>query len=187
MEYIYDWIRIILVFKVLSSILIEMANGEKNRKLIRFFAGIIFIALVTQPIIAIIEYEDYWPDFFEKSDAMGELQDLSILMNEGDLKRKQAIYREYEEMIGGNIAEIVNTQDLVLDHVDVEFDSSKEDSLEIKYIKIYVSRKYKPDQAVKRAYDEKKGNVASMEEIQIKKEVSKFYKIKEDNIFYEEW
>lgn len=186
MDQIENWIRTILIYKIVSSIFVELAVGEKNRKLIRFFSGIIFMVLITKPILTLLYDDQYLIHYFEKTRALEDLQDMNIIVEEGDLKRKQAIYDSYTNVIKIQIEEFVHKESLILDEFRVEYDDLAEDTLKIQKIYLFVSRKYDENQAIKRAYDESHGNAVSLEEIQIKTAISQFYRIEENKIYYEE-
>lgn len=181
-----NWVKIILMYKVLSTFLIELSCGEKNRKLIQLFSGILLILIIVEPVTRLFGIqEELWLSLVQKFE-MENMRELEMFMVEGENQRNQSLLSEYTEQIEQKIGEFVEEEGLVLDHARVEYVKDDSGQYGIGKIEVVVSRKYERNEAVKRAYDEMRKNTVSVEEINIKKAISKFYKLGEDNIIYEE-
>lgn len=186
MEQFVNWIKIILMYKVLSTFLIELSCGEKNRKLIQLFSGILLIFIIAEPVTKLLGIQEEMLFSMVQKFEMENMRELEMFMVEGENQRNQSLLAEYTKQIEENIREFVEEEDLVLDHVQATYVKNSSGQYEIGTIRVVVSRKYNRSEAVKRAYDEVRKNTVSVEEINIKKAVSKFYKLGEDNIIYEE-
>ncbi len=53
MEYIYEWIENLAFYMVIVAVGIQMIPDENYKKYIRFFAGMILILLLVEPIVRI--------------------------------------------------------------------------------------------------------------------------------------
>lgn len=186
MEQIISWVKIILVYKILSAFLTELACGEKNRRMIQLFSGCLLILLVAEPAAALLNIKENIIFSLMQKFEMEQIRDIGMFIEEGDTRRNQLLLSEYTGMIEEKIAGFVEAEGLVLDHVDVRYEQDDSGAYGIGEIRVVVSRKYEQSEAARRAYDEVKRISASMEEINIKKAIAKFYKLREDNIIYEE-
>lgn len=54
MEYIYEWIENLAFYMVVMAVGIQMIPNESYKKYIRFFAGMILILLLAEPVVRII-------------------------------------------------------------------------------------------------------------------------------------
>lgn len=181
-----NWVKVILMYKVLSAFLIELSCGEKNRRLIQLFSGILLILIIAEPVTRLFGIqEELWFSLAQKFE-MENMRELEMFMVEGENQRNQSLLSEYTEQIEQKIGEFVEEEGLVLDHARVEYVKDASGQYGIGRIEVVVSRKYEWNEAARRAYDEMRRNTASVEEINIKKAISKFYKLGEDNIIYEE-
>lgn len=187
MNHIYEWMKIILAYRIISAIILEMVPNEKNRKFISVFAGVIMVLMIIEPVAEIFNAEDYFEYSLIENLFSKEYREMEFMDSDAVSLRKQAILEEYTQVIRENISGFVEGQGLVTDSVKVEYEIGEEgESVEISQIYVTVSRKYDRDETVRNAYESVHGNAASVEEINIKKSISNFYKISTDNIIYEE-
>lgn len=187
MNHIYEWMKVILAYRIISVIILEMVPNEKSRKFISVFAGLIMILMIIEPIAKIFDAADYFEYSLVENLFSREYKEMDFMDSDAVNIRKQAILEEYTEIIRENISGFVGEQGLVTDSVKVDYEIGEEgDSVAISKIYVTVSRKYDRDEAVRDAYESVHGSAASVEEINIKKSISNFYKISTDNIIYEE-
>jgi hypothetical protein len=186
MDKLYEWIKIVLAYKIIASLLLELVCGEKNKKMIRFFSGLILIFLVIRPITSFVGMDEQLENFFTGSIALEEIREWDLFMDEADEKRRQELLSAYTEPIREKITEFVEEEGLVADDIQVQYDTDDASGIRIEAIIVRVSRKYERSEAVKNAYDATYGHTASIEEIHIKAAISSFYKLESDHIIYEE-
>lgn len=49
-EILYEWVRNVVFYQILTSIIINMIPKDAYQKYIRFFLGMLFVVIATQPI-----------------------------------------------------------------------------------------------------------------------------------------
>lgn len=89
MDAILDWVKPIIYFSIFITILMQILPGDKYKKYIRFFAGLLMIVLVMNPILNLFRQDDisaqiFSEEFFQdQEDAVGiEIEELEESANE---------------------------------------------------------------------------------------------------------
>lgn len=49
-EILYEWVRNVVFYQILTSIIMNMIPKDAYQKYIRFFLGMLFVVIATQPI-----------------------------------------------------------------------------------------------------------------------------------------
>lgn len=57
-EIFYDWIRNIVFYQLLSSIILNIIPGDKYQKYVRFFLGMLFLLISIRPVLEILQLTD---------------------------------------------------------------------------------------------------------------------------------
>ena len=69
LEYIYLWMKKLACYLVLIVAIMQMIPGEHYKKYILFFAGMILILMLTEPISKIFGLSKMQNDTFQKESA----------------------------------------------------------------------------------------------------------------------
>lgn len=185
MEGFYQWLKLILGYRIIMMVVSELAAGEKNRRFVNMFAGMILILIIVKPVFALTDMESLLESGIMERLFEKEYKQPDISLGEAEELRKQALLEEYTKIIRKKITGFVEEEGLVADTVLVEYEFSG-DELKIARIHVVAARKYDRDETVKKAYDQALNHTASIEEINIKNSIKNFYMIDMDNIIYEE-
>lgn len=57
-EILYDWVRNLVFYQILTSIIINMIPANVYEKYIRFFLGMLFIIIAMQPVLKTFRLAD---------------------------------------------------------------------------------------------------------------------------------
>ena len=57
-EVFYEWIRNIVFYQLLSSIILNMIPATTYQKYIRFFLGMLFLVITIQPVLELLQLTD---------------------------------------------------------------------------------------------------------------------------------
>lgn len=185
MEGFYQWLKLILGYRIIMMVISELVAGEKNRQFVNMFAGMILVLIIVKPVFALMDMEVLLESGITQRLFAKEYQQFDISVGEAEELRKQALLEEYTNIIRKKITDFVEAEGLIADTVSVEYELTK-DELRIAGIHVVAARKYDRDEAVKKAYDQALNHTASIEEINIKNSIKNFYMIDMDNIIYEE-
>lgn len=120
MEIFYDTLKNITVYIILVSVISNLLSGSTYKKYIRFFAGLVVIALILNPISKLINEGS---DIFEKI----KLYDLNTRFSEYEQNIKfyeEKDNEQYSMLCGDIINGLLIKHDLLLDDYEVEQDMS---------------------------------------------------------------
>ncbi len=122
MDIIYDTLKNITGYIILVSVVSNLLSGSTYKKYIRFFSGLVIIALFINPISKLLNGEN---DIFKNI----KLLDLNSRFDEYEQniqlyeeKDYEIVYEEYNKISGEIINEILYKHDLILDDYKVEPD-----------------------------------------------------------------
>lgn len=176
MEYFIKWIKNLAVFYIMASLIMHIVPGEKYRKYIRLFLGIITIVLLMKPVGTLLGMDEIYDKNFNVNYNLQMEQSLKMELEMVDMLQKQAIVNEYTEVIEDNIRKYVI--DLPADFkkadICIGLDSQKPDFGCITRIDVYID-----GPQVTSNGDNPSEELISLE---IKKYLANFYNLDKRNI-----
>ncbi len=57
-EMIYEWVRNLVFYQLITSIIINLIPGNAYVKYIRFFMGMLFVLIAIQPVLKVMRLAD---------------------------------------------------------------------------------------------------------------------------------
>lgn len=90
-EVFYDWIRNMVFYQLLTSIIINMIPNDTYQKYIRFFLGMLFIVIAISPVLQILQLTEKMDSQYVQEILEQELEENSLSFDVGD------VYEENEE------------------------------------------------------------------------------------------
>lgn len=201
LDLIYDWIKNIIIFLVLTTIITNLLGKSAYKKYVNLITGIILLILVVSPLFKLFDLEDNLDYFFSTNYLLAESKDINIKFDDMEDNKKEAIFLEYKEKIKAQIGTILESEDLYIKSIALtidEEDDSKtygqikelditasyvrvkalDDSKKIDKInigKIKIGENNESDQTKVR-------EILTPSEINVKKRLSDFYNMNPDNI-----
>lgn len=199
MELIYTWIRNIVIYMLLNTIIMNLVGGKNYKKYVSIVSGMILVLIVIAPIMDFMKLEDKLDLFLDKNDFAMETSNFRTDVSRMEEAGRKAIFAEYEEKIRQQVEAILDEERLRMTDLKLrleldtessefgsilsmeitattEYDDQKEDGkrlliddIEIDHIKI-------SDR------EEDTGRTPSPLEIIMKKRLSDFYNIEQGNI-----
>lgn len=212
MQYVYDWIKNIVVYLILVNVIMNLLGKSNFKKYIGIFTGLLLVVLVITPIMKLCKWDGTFDYYFDANNFVVEAEDLSTKMSDMEKGQKERIIKEYKMKIKEQVKQLVKAQDMYLVDVKIEMiedennasygtinqmditlsyyeenehkKEDKSDILEIEKIQIEdVKIKSKGENKKENGKKEKgKKEILSLPEIQIKNSIADFYNISVDNI-----
>ena len=140
MEYFIKWIKNLAVFYIIASLLMHIIPGEKYRKYIRLFLGIITIVLLMKPVGTLLRLDEVYDKNFNMNYNLQMEQSLKMELEMVDMLQKQALIGEYTKVIEENIRKYVTELPADFNKADIfiGLDSDKPDFGCITGIDVYI-------------------------------------------------
>ena len=66
----YDWVWKLAGYLIFMTAVLQLVPGEKDRKYIHFFTGLVLIILIASPVIKFFTSDDLFVQFQDQYDAM---------------------------------------------------------------------------------------------------------------------
>lgn len=87
-EQIYDWIRSISVYLILTAAVMHAVPGKDYVKYIRFFSGLVLILLLASPILRVAGVKERFTDIYRSAEyetERGEIEKAAEIYETTDL------------------------------------------------------------------------------------------------------
>ncbi len=201
MNEIYSWVKDIIIFLVLSTIINNLLGKSTFKKYINLITGIILVILVISPLFKLFKLERSLDYFMSTNFFIAESENINSILLDSEKEQKNRILAEYKARIHSQIASLIENQDLYLIDLSITVDEDSEsvtfgslktidlvagykkqktkDNLSkiepIEIGKIEIGNKAEDNKVKERDY-------LSPEEINVKNLLSDFYNMKPDNI-----
>ncbi len=196
---IYEWVRNIVIYLILNTIIMNLLGSSSYKKYISIVSGMILLLIVVSPFLKLLNMDgilDYYLNSnIYQSDVSGFQKELSLMED----KQKDIVFAGFKDRIKEQVSDVLQDGGLYLYDVEVVFNQNTESSSfgEIESMKI--SAGYLEDEAIpahkiniekimissntEDTEDEQsEQKLPSPEEIHIKNRLSDFYNMKQDNI-----
>lgn len=201
MNDIYNWVKNIIIFLVLSTVINNLLGKSSYKKYINLITGIILVILVISPLFKLFELDKSLDYFMSTNFFVTETENINEVLLDSEKEQRNRILKEYKERINAQIASLIENQDLyIIDlHITIDEDSESMSFGSLKTIDLvagYKKQKKKEDiseiepieiNKIEIGYEEEDSRLSerdylSPEEINVKNLLSDFYNMKPDNI-----
>lgn len=201
MAEVYRWIKSILIFLVLVTIITNLLGKNAYQKYIDLITGMILVLLVISPFLKLLQLDETLQFYFNANVLLAEAVDVTASFDEVEQKQREVVLKEYKKEIQKQVESFLQEQDIYLLKIEVTLIEEKESDTfgVLKDIKIYASSKEETaaasdhvvakidvDQIQIRGGDSvgyiTEDQMLSPLEINIKKQLSDFYNMDQDNI-----
>lgn len=125
MDEIYEWIKRMIYLTIFLTLLLQILPKGSYRKYVKFFAGLVFVITVLNPLMGILQQENW-----EEELLNGLLYEESVREGELDfdyMEEQQKKY--YAKSMGMAVREVAEqaADDVGVEIVDIEVENSKDD------------------------------------------------------------
>ncbi len=200
MEELYTWIRNIVVYMIMNTIVMNLLGNKSYKKYISIVSGMILVLIVITPILRLVKLDQSLDYFFDSKNFVVDTSEFQSELKGVEKEQQEAVFTEFENEIKEQVKGLLQKKNISLESMDVIFntDSKSEGFGSIEAMKINAVAKEKQESSDKNRLNideikiaqiaigeedktsEKK--VPSPMEITIKKELADFYNIEQGNI-----
>lgn len=196
MASILTWVKQIVLFYIFSNFIIHVLPNGNYEKYVKFFMGLILIAVVINPLTGFLKLDTLFEDVYNTAIANNSINDMQVDLQYAEKSNYENIVEPYKGEIIKNVEKIVSENFLypVKTSVDFDMDSKSETFGQIKAINLKVSKKYTDEDKI--IVDKVKIKVENSESstksgttnnlsvagLNIKNSIAEFYDISPDNV-----
>ena len=196
MESILSWVKHIVIFYIFSNFIIHVLPSGNYEKYVKFFIGLILIAVVISPLTGFFKLDTLFEDIYNSAISNDSISEMRFDLQYAEKSNYNNIVEPYKEDVVKNIEKIVSENYMypVKTTVNFDMDSESETFGQIKDINLQVSKKYTSENKIvidkiKIQTENSEGdtksdsnNNLSAASINIKKSIADFYHISPDNV-----
>lgn len=125
MRAVQQWVGSIVCFLIFVTMIQNLLSSKKYEKYIRFFAGMILILLVMQPLASGLRLEDRIAYYFEAISFQNDARDLSREILGVETQRLLQVIEAYEQAAERDVTMMAQDAGLAVETVQVEIDSDR--------------------------------------------------------------
>lgn len=200
MEEVYAWIRNIVIYMILNTIIMNFLGNSSYKKYISMVSGMILVLIVVSPLMKLFDLEDDLDYYIGSNEQAVEASDFKNSLRLMEEQQSEAVFAEYRDRIKKQVELMLLEEEIYLTECRIAFDLDPESIYfgSIIGMEIMADRIEKKDGMNSRIDIEKieiTSNAGSGEneennhlnppspvEISIKIKLSDFYNIEPDNI-----
>ena len=191
MEFVYEWVRNIVIYLILNTVIMNLLGSSSYKKYVSIVSGMILLLIVLSPFLKLLRMDGIMDYYLNSNIYNSEARDFKRELKLMEDKQRDEVFTDYKEKIKEQVEELISKDGLYIYDFDLvmNMDEDSEDFGHIKDIKIEAGyEKYESAPVQKISIDrivisEKTlQKIDSPEEIQIKNKLSDFYNMEQDNI-----
>ena len=146
MDAIYNWIKNIVFFLVLITIINNLVESTSFKKYINLISGMILIILVVSPIFNIFDINEKIDYNYEKNAFTSDVQNIGNELIEIEEMQVSMILKEYKKEIENQTSKILEKKSLFISEFEVKINEDrKSDSFgeieKLNLVASYIARK----------------------------------------------
>lgn len=201
MNEIYSWVKNVIIFLVLSTIVNNLLGKSTYKKYVNLISGIILVLLVISPLFKLFKLDNSLEYYMSTNFFITETENINKVLLDSEKEQKNRILVEYKDRINSQIASLIENRDLYVIDLRITIDENLESENFGKLKTIVLEAGYKKQKTkdnlskiepieigkIEIGHEEdinkvKKRDYLSPEEIYVKNLLSDFYNMKPDNI-----
>jgi stage III sporulation protein AF len=200
MEEIYTWIRSIVIYMILNTVIINLLGDSSYKKYVSIVSGMILVLLVISPLLRVMDLEVTLNHYLQLNDHVIETSDFKNSLGQMEVRQRDMILGKYHQKIENQVRDLLLEKEIRLKTFRISIDRIGKSKTfgEITGMSIMAVLQKKKDRktarrlpieeieihpiAFEKSEDKIENHVPSPLEINIKKELSNFYHLEPDHI-----
>lgn len=200
MEEIYSWIKNILIFMIINTIIMNLLGNKSYKKYVSIVSGMVLVLIVISPVMKLMKLEGNLDYYLQANEFAIETSDFKNDLNRMEEEQRDAIFAEYKEKIRLQVEELLSEDKVSVKSIKIVLDQDPSSTSfgEIKGMVIEAStagdKDVKDENSLSieeveiagiiigKTTENADSTVPSPMEINIKKRIADFYNIEQGNI-----
>lgn len=177
MSYIYNWVKNLVCFYLLLTIVLHLLPKKSYRKYVRFFSGMLLAILIVSPALSLLGDEEALRQKIRQAEFFQEMDNIKLDSEHLELAQKERYLREYEEALGMDISRMAEEKQLDAQGVEVRLT----EGYQVESIEMEVSLKEEGSLFMQKAsYAE--GGQEYPQVYELRQELMEYYRLNEGQI-----
>ncbi len=177
MSYIYNWVKNLVCFYLLLTVVQHLLPKKSYQKYVRFFSGMLLTILVVSPVLSLLGNEELLQQKISQVEFFQDMDNMKLDTEHLETTQKEVYLREYENAVGMDVSRMAEEKQLAVQEVNVHLTQE----YEVESIEMTVKRK--EDNGVfvqKAAYADNGAEYPNVHEL--RQALMEFYRLDEEQI-----
>ncbi|NLJ96151.1 MAG: stage III sporulation protein AF [Clostridiales bacterium] len=191
MSEIYEWVRKIVIYLILNTIIMNLLGNSSYKKYVSLVSGMILLLIVLSPFLKLLKIDSILDYYLNANIYKTEANDFERELRLMEEKQRETVFTDYKDKIRRQVEELILEEGLFIYEFDLvmNLDEESESFGEISAMNINAGYEENLGVPVHKISIDKiiistksKESIPNPEEIHIKNKLSDFYNMKQDNI-----
>ncbi len=132
MGYIFTWVKNLVCFYLLLTVVLHLLPRQSYRKYVRFFSGMLLTILVVSPVLSLLGDEEALREKISQAEFFQDLDNHKLDTEHLEMTQKEIYLREYERALEMDVSRMAQEKQLAAQEVKVRLTEEYEvESIEI--------------------------------------------------------
>lgn len=199
MDKIYEWIRNIVIYMILNTIIMNLLGNSSYKKYVNIISGMILVLIVVAPVMELLNISDSLDFYFASNKIAIDTSEFEYRLAQVEKAQMDEVFGEYKKKLSESTEQILKEEGLYLKDLNIVFDKDEESSTfgQVVGMEIDVSTEETMEEAaevfrvdtikidpikISKGKEKADKQAPSPLEIKLKNKLSDFYNIEPDNI-----
>lgn len=200
MEELYAWIRNIVIYMIMNTIVMNLLGNKSYKKYISIVSGMILVLIVITPILKLIKLDQSLDYFFNSNNFVVDTSEFKSQLKGVEKEQQEAVFAEFENEIKEQVKKMLQQKNVSVESIDVVFHTDSDSELfgSIEAMNIHAALDENQEASEENRMNIDKIKIAQITigdeektsekkvptplEITIKKELADFYNMEQGNI-----
>lgn len=191
MSEIYVWVRNIVIYLILNTIIMNLLGNSSYKKYVSVVSGMILLMIVLSPFLKLLKIDSIMDYYLNSNIYQTEATDFERELKLMEEKQRETVFGNYKDQIRNQVEELILEEGLYIYEFDLVMNMEDESESFGKITSMNIDMGYEEDAGVpayKISIDKiiisegSKQRIPNLEENYIKNKLSDFYNMKQDNI-----
>lgn len=110
MNEIYTWVKNIIIFLVLTTIVTNLLGKSSYKKYINLVTGIILVILVISPLLKLFQLDSTLDYYFTTNTLLADAEGMKVRLEDTENQQMEAILGEYKEQIKVQVTRLLEQE-----------------------------------------------------------------------------
>ncbi|BCJ95717.1 hypothetical protein acsn021_32860 [Anaerocolumna cellulosilytica] len=172
MNEIYSWVKNIVIFLVLTTIVTNLLGKSSYKKYINLVTGIILVILVISPLLKLFQLDSTLDYYFTTNTLLADAEGIKVRLEGKENQQLEAILGEYKEQIKVQVTRLLEQEKVYPGEIKVviEEDETSENFGNLAALEINASINYKEQEVEMKGQEVIKVDSVKIDKIKISKQ-----------------
>lgn len=126
MSYIFSWVKNLVCFYLLLTVVLHLLPRQNYRKYVRFFSGMLLTILVVSPALTLLGNEEALREKISQAEFFQDMDNRKLDTAHLEITQKEIYIREYERALEMDVSRMAAEKQLTAQEVRVRLTTEYE-------------------------------------------------------------